>query len=70
MVSAEWQERHEAGDEPLLNDAGVEEATCRERGSQTDGPLQFSSFDITGTYSSWSDATVNCQIGLLDLLNE
>lgn len=36
VVSAQRQERHKAGDEPLLNDAGVEEATCREKGRQTD----------------------------------
>lgn len=36
VVSAERQERHKAGDEPLLNDAGVEEATCREKGRQSE----------------------------------
>lgn len=66
VVSAERQERHEAGDEPLLNDAGVKEATCRDKRSHTDGPLQFPSSDITGTHSSWSGAAVNWQIGLLD----
>lgn len=51
VAPAQRQERHEAGDQLLLNDAGFKEATCREEKERTDGALQSRSSGITGTYS-------------------
>lgn len=46
VASAQRQERHQASDEPLLNDGGFKEATCR--GKKGDTQMEpFSSLHLT-----------------------
>lgn len=70
VAPAQRQERHEAGDQLLLNDAGFKEATCREKKERTDGALQSPSSGITGTGITQAELQFTGKLAyLIDCIN-